>query len=316
MREHSFDPGLTETYAGPVRRMVNRDGSFNVRRLGMGLRNFHLYQFLMGLPWPLFLGFLVASFTLVAVLYAAAYLLAGVRGLSGAEAASPVLTALNALFFSVQTLTTVGYGGISPRGLAANIIASAEAMTGVMGFAFGAGLLYGRFSRPTARILFSRTAVVAPFQGRTALMIRAVNLRPNAIMDLSATMLLMTVEGEGERRRRYTPLTLERPSVYFFPLTWTVVHPIDEASPLAGKTAEDLAALSAELMVLVKGFDDTFSQTVHARTSYRHDEILWGRRFVPAFRTDGAGELVLDVEGVHDTEEAELPPPRAVSPRQ
>ncbi len=180
-------------------------------------------------------------------------------------------------------------------------------MTGVLGFAFGAGLLYGRFSRPSARILFSANAIIAPYQGGRALMFRAVNVRPNAIMDLSATVLLMAVGEDGDRKRSYIPLDLERPSVFFFPLTWTVVHPIDRKSPLYGRTASQLAAQSAEVLVLIKGFDDTFSQVVHARTSYRHDEILWGRRFVRAFNTDQKGDLVLDVNGVHDTEPAALP---------
>jgi inward rectifier potassium channel len=306
MSQRTFDPGLTEAYTGPIRRMVNRDGSFNVRRTGRRIGGFHLYQLLMRLSWPWFVGFLLLAFVLVAVVYAALYLLAGVQGLQNAQGASGAETALNALFFSVQTLTTVGYGGIAPRSIACNVLASLEAMTGVLSFAFGAGLLYGRFSRPSARILFSANAIIAPFQGGTALMFRAVNLRPNAIMDLSATVLLMSVSGDGDRRRTYTPLDLERPSVFFFPLTWTVVHPIDRKSPLYGRTAEDLAAQSAEILVLIKGFDDTFSQVVHARTSYRHDEILWGRRFVRAFRTDEKGDLVLEVRGVHDTEEAPL----------
>jgi inward rectifier potassium channel len=287
--------------------MVNRDGSFNVRRAGRFFQNFHFFQFLMSLSWPWFLAFLLLAFLLVAVAYAALYLLVGVTGLENGEGASGVQAALKALFFSIQTLTTVGYGYIAPRSIATNIVSSIEAMTGVLGFAFGAGLLYGRFSRPTARILFSRNAIIAPFQGRTALMFRVVNARPNAIMDLTATVLLMSVEGNKERRRRYTPLALERSSVFFFPLTWTIVHPIDEKSPFFEVSAESLAFESAELIVLIKGFDDTFSQTVHARTSYRHDEILWGRRFVQAFRTDEEGELLLDVDGVHDTEEASLP---------
>jgi inward rectifier potassium channel len=306
MTPRGFDPGLTETFTGDMRRMVNRDGSFNIRRVRQRMGNLHLYQFLMGLPWLTFIAFLFLGFAAAAAVYAALYLLAGADGLAGVRAPTAARTALNALFFSVQTLTTVGYGVMAPRSLAAEILSSLEAMTGVLGFAFGAGLLYGRFSRPTARVLFSRTAVVAPYRGGTALMFRAVNLRPNAITDLSASVLLMRVRGDGERKRTYDALSLERSSVYFFPLTWTVVHPIDSSSPLHGLGTEDLAAAAAEIIVLIKGFDDTFSQTVHARTSYRHDEIQWGRRFTRAFRTDTAGDLVLDVEAVHDTEAAAL----------
>jgi len=193
----------------------------------------------------------------------------------------------------------VGYGSISPKGTAANILAALEALSGLMGFAIATGLLYGRFSKPTAKIGFSQTMLIAPYQEGTSLQFRVVNQRANILMELEAKVLLMTVEGAtGQPTRKYQPLNLERSSVYFFPLTWTVVHPIDPESPLYGKTAEDLALLQAEVLILIKGFDDTFSQTVHTRYSYRYDEIVWGARFTPAFRIDDDGDMVLDVDRV------------------
>ena len=302
-REQPFDPGLTQSYAGTLRRVVNKDGTFNVRRTGGRLRNFHLYRFLIGLSWPLFVAIVLGTFILANIAFAWLYLAAGIQTLQGAEGATALGTFLNAFFFSVQTLTTVGYGSMVPRAIGSNVIASVEALMGVMGFAFGAALIYGRFSRPTARILFSTWALIAPYQGKTSLQIRVANQRSNAIVDLEATIVLMAVEGSGEgHRRTYSRLELERPRVFFLPLTWTIVHPIDEASPLYGKTAQDLAEHAVEIMVLIKGFDDTFSQVVNARSSYRYDEIMWDHKFLPAFRSDEDGRLVLDLTRIDAAE--------------
>lgn len=302
LNQQQFDPGITQTYAGDLRRIVNRDGSFNVRRRGWSLKDLHVYQLMVSMSWPAFMGLVLALFAVVNLVFTALYASAGLDNLAGAAAPTRIESILNAFFFSVQTLTTVGYGAISPKGIATNAIASVEAMMGVLGFAFAAGLLYGRFSRPSARILFSDHAVIAPFRDGVSLQFRIANRRSNAIVNLEATVLLMTVEWVGgEHKRRYVPLELERPTVYFLPLTWTIVHPINEASPLKGLTREQLAERSAELLVLITGFDDSFSQVVNARTSFRFDEIVWGVRFVPAFHADDRGELVLDLGKINDT---------------
>ncbi|MGA2766336.1 MAG: ion channel [Spirochaetia bacterium] len=302
LNQQQFDPGITQVYSGDLRRIVNRDGSFNVRRKGWSLKDLHVYQLMVSMSWPAFMGLVLALFAVVNLAFTALYVSAGLDNLAGATAPTRIESILNAFFFSVQTLTTVGYGAISPKGIATNAIASIEAMMGVLGFAFAAGLLYGRFSRPSARILFSDHAVMAPFRGGMSLQFRIANRRSNAIVNLEATVLLMTVElVGGEHKRRYVRLELERPNVYFLPLTWTIVHPIDDASPLKGLTPEQLADRSAELLVLITGFDDSFSQLVNARTSFRFDEIVWGVRFVPAFHADDQGELVLDLGKINDT---------------
>ena len=301
MKQQPFDPGITQSYDGTVRRIVNRDGSFNVRRHGRRLQDFHLYQFFIQLSWPVFFAVVLAAFLAITLVFTGLYFGAGITGLQGVPAGTPGETFLQVFFFSVQTLTTVGYGSIAPRGIGANVVASIEAMMGVLGFAFSAGLLYGRFSRPNARILFSTNAIVAPYQGETSLQFRVANQRSNALVDIEATVMLMTVEGTGrEARRVYARLELERPKVFFLPLTWTVVHPIDSNSPLSGKSADKLAAEAAEIMVLFRGFDDTFSQVVNARFSYRFDEILWGYKFAPAFHNDENGHLVLDLAKMDD----------------
>jgi len=303
--QQPFDPGLTQSYSGRLRRMVNHDGSFNVQRRGRRLQDLHLYQFFIRLSWPAFFAVVAAAFLLFTLAYTGLYFAVGVGGIQGVVEHGPAETFLHVFFFSIQTLTTVGYGAIFPRGIGANIVACIEAMTGVLGLAFSAGLLYGRFSRPNARILFSRNAIVAPYQDGTSLQIRIANQRNNALVDLEATLLLMTVEGTGDRARRvYAKLELERPKVYFLPLTWTIVHPITESSPLHGTTPEVLAARAAEIMVLIRAFDDTFSQVVNARGSYRYDEIIWGYRFLPAFHDDEDGHLVLDLSKMDDVTRA------------
>jgi inward rectifier potassium channel len=301
MKQQPFDPGITQSYDGRIRRIVNRDGSFNVRRHGRRLHDFHFYQFFIQLSWPAFFAVVLAAFLAVTVAFTGLFFAVGIGGLQGIPAGTSIERFFQVFFFSVQTLTTVGYGSIAPRGIGANIVASIGAMMGVLGFAFSAGLLYGRFSRPNARILFSTHAIVSPFQGGTSLQLRIANQRANALVDIEATVVLMTVEGTGrEARRVYAKLELERPSVFFLPLTWTIVHPIDASSPLSGKSAEDLALHAAEIMVLIRAFDDTFSQVVNARSSYRFDEILWGRKFVPAFHNDENGHLVLDLAKMDD----------------
>jgi len=299
--QQPFDPGITNSYDGSVRRIVNRNGSFNVHRRGRRLQDFHLFQFFVNLSWPRFFAAVILAFLLATLAFTGLYFAVGVSELTGLDGRSPGELFLQVLFFSVQTLTTVGYGAISPHGVEVNIVASVEALGGVLALAFTAGLLYGRFSRPTARIRFSAQAIVAPYQGGTSLQLRVANQRTNALLDIEATLVLMTVEGAGSAAKRvYARLELERPKVYFLPLTWTIVHPIDAASPLHGKPPELLAAQSAEIMVLVRAFDDTFSQVVHARTSYRFDEIAWGYRFQPAFHHDDAGHLELDLAKMDD----------------
>jgi inward rectifier potassium channel len=299
MQKPSFDPGLTQQFTGMLRRTINKDGSFNVVRRGESWRDYHLYLHLVNISWPRFLLLVSATFVLVNSIFAALFFLLGPAHLHGAEAPTEWGRFLNDFFFSSHTLTTVGYGNITPAGVSANVLAMLEALCGLMGFAVATGLLFGRFSRPSARIGFSERMLMAPYQDRTALQFRVVNRRSNVLTDIEANVLLMTVEArDGGPGRKYEALTLERPNVYFFPLTWTVVHPIDEASPLWGKTAADLERLQAEFLILIKGFDDTFSQTVNARYSYRYDDIEWGAKFSPAFSIDAVGELVLEVDQV------------------
>jgi inward rectifier potassium channel len=299
MKKESFDPGLTTQFSGELRRTINADGSFNVHREGLRWRDANPYLMLIDTTWPRFLFIVAIGFFVVNLIFASLYLMIGVQHLRGLE--SDMGAFANAFFFSFHTLTTVGYGNVYPEGTLANTISSLEAATGLMVFAIATGLLYGRFSRPSARIVYSNNAIIAPYQDGTSLQFRITNARRNVLMNLDAHVLLMTVESsDGELRRSFVDLPLERSDVYFFALTWTIVHPIDSASPLFGKTREDLAKESAELLILIQGFDDTFSQEVHSRYSYRHDEIVWGAKFIPAFKIDGKGDMVVEVNRINE----------------
>ena len=197
-----------------------------------------------------------------------------------------------------NSAVAVGYGNIAPRGLGANTVTALEALTGVLGFAVATGLLFGRVSRPSARIGFSENVLVTPYQDTTSLQFRVVNRRQNSLMELEARVMLMTVEmQDGVGKRRYQLLRLEREKVIFFPLTWTVVHPIDENSPLFGFTADDMSRADAELYVLIIGFDEVYSSFVLRRTSYTYQEIQFDVKFVPMYReSEAGGTTILEMQ--------------------
>lgn len=297
LKKPSFDPGFTQKYYGELRRILNPNGQFNVRRRGTGWRDFHPYLFMINTSWTVFFALILSGFVVANVVFAFIYLKLGIENLQGADTATPFTRFMSAFFFSAQTFTTVGYGHISPSGIATNLLASIQALLGFMALAIGTGVLFGRFSRPVARVAFSDRMVVAPYQSDMSLQFRIANRRSNNLLEVVATVILSTVEPSGDTLvRKYTYLALERDVVQFLPLTWTVVHVIDENSPLWGKGPDDLAQKKVEFLVDIKGFDDTFFQTVHARHSYRHDEVVWGARFSPAFEPDAQGAMVLDLQ--------------------
>ncbi len=210
-----------------------------------------------------------------------------------------------AFFFSIQTFATIGYGEIAPNGVAANLVVTVEALVGLMYQALATGLLFARFTRPTAALVFSRNAIVGPYASGDGLMFRIVNSRRNEIIELEAKVLFSAMEddGRGGQVRRYTPLSLERNKVTFFPLSWTIVHPIDGASPLSGRTAEELERSEAEILVLLSGVDEALEQTVHVRSSYRADEIIWHARFRSMFlQQEGRKRVTVDINRIHEIE--------------
>jgi inward rectifier potassium channel len=287
-------------------RLLNRDGSFNVVRVGRGFfETFAPYHFLLTVSWTGFLCAVAVTYLLVNVIFAATYLACGPGALAGTGASSMGGPFAQAFFFSVETFATIGYGQIAPVGTAANVIVTIEALVGLMYQALATGLLFARFTRPTASVVFSRHAVVAPYNDGVALMFRLVNRRHTEIIQLEAQVLFsaMAPDGRGGLTRKYIPLALERNRVTFFPLSWTVVHPIDSASPLAGHTIDTLRETHGEILVLLSGIDEALEQTVHARSSYRADEIVWNARFTSMFlEFDDSERVTVDIARVHDIE--------------
>lgn len=288
-------------------RLLNADGSFNVVRSGLGLLEaLAPYQQMLAVSWTGFFAIVLALYLIINVGFALLYLAAGPEALVGTRPEMFGGSFSQAFFFSIQTFATIGYGQIGPNGFLANTLVTFEALVGLMSQALATGLLFARFSRPTASILFSRRAIVAPYSGGQSLQFRIANRRKNEIIQLEAQVLFsaMEADGRGGLVRRYRPLPLERNKVTFFPLSWTIVHPIDQSSPLAGKTAEDLLGIEAEVLVLLQGLDETFAQTVFARSSYRAEEIIWNQRFRSIFVQEQGKSVAVDISRLHEIEPA------------
>lgn len=293
-------------------RLVNRDGSFNVERRGLPFwESFSPYHYMLTIPWWQFFTVAALWYLFANGVFALAYLACGPNALGSDTIGMQEHTFLRAFFFSVQTLSTIGYGHVVPIGLAANTLVTIESVMGLIGFAIITGLLFSRFSRPNAKLLFSQHAIIAPYRGIAAFEFRVANARStNELIDVSAKVLFTRFEEvNGIRTRRYYPLTLERSNVVFLPLTWTVVHPIDEQSPMYSETRESLRLGQAEFLVLLSGFDETVAATVNQRMSYIPDEIVCGARFANAFlASQSAGARVaFDMRQFDKIEPADLP---------
>jgi inward rectifier potassium channel len=288
------------------KRLLNRDGSFNVVREGLSFLQTHSpYQFLLTTSWPRFLGLIIVFYLATNSIFAAAFVACGPGEIAGATATSLGSRLLEMFFFSVQTFATIGYGGMHPVGLAANVLVTAESLVGLLGFALATGILFARFSQPMGKILFSDNAIIAPYHGSTAFEFRIANARSNELIEVEVRVMLSRLKPDGNRE--FLPLRLEREKVVIFPLTWTIVHPIDEDSPLSQLTHDDLIRSDAEFLILLSGMDATFSQKVHKRSSYKANEILWGVRFANLFGVRHNGVLSGDVKKVSYIENT--PPP-------
>jgi len=287
------------TAPSPHPRILNADGSSNVVRLGLPRRswlNDH-YHVLLTASWPAFFAAITALYMVSNALFAVAYLACG----DVIENARPG-SFVDAFFFSIQTMATIGYGKLIPIGPAANLLVAVEALVGMLGLALAAGLMYARFTRPTAGVLFSSRAVITPFDGKPTLMLRMANQRTDQIVEASIHLVLVRSEAsdEGQIYRRFydIPPTRERSPV--FSLSWTVMHVIDHHSPLYGESSRSLQDSHAELLVLFTGHHEAFAQTVHARHAYSPEELVWGGRFVDMFITQSNGSRALDLRLIHE----------------
>jgi inward rectifier potassium channel len=285
-------------------RLLNRDGSFNVQTRGRGLHAFLAYSNLVSTTWNRFFLFVAILYLLLNGFFAAGYVACGTRGLVNTLDTGIYSPFLKAFFFSIHTSATIGYGSTVPVGLATNTLVALESVVSLLGLAVVTGLVFARFSRPVADILFSRSAVMSWIGNLRAFQFRIINSRNNQIIDLHCRLLVSRFETNagGVSVRRYYPLRLERESVVFFPLSWTVVHTVDQDSPLFGITEDELCGSGAEFLILLTGMDETFSQVVNARSSYRANEIIWDAKFTDIFIYDPEGRMAgVEMKRFHDT---------------
>jgi inward rectifier potassium channel len=294
-------------------RNMNKDGSFNVERLGEPrFRPYEIFHQLITMSWTKFILLILVFYFAVNLAFALIYYYVGTDHLAGVAIKISELRKFGeSFFFSSQTLTTLGYGRVAPVGMEASGVAAIESMIGLLGFALATGLLYGRFSRPQAKLLYSEHAIIAPYKDMTGVMFRVANMRRNQLIEVEVDITMAWFEKDS-KMRSFTRLTLERNKINLFPSSWTVVHPIDENSPFYGLSEADILDLKIELIVLLKAFDDTFSQTIYSRTSFKSSEIKVGKKFIPMFNTMENGKTLLDLRLIDAMETVELPQQKLV----
>ncbi len=277
-------------------RLVNADGSNNLRKTGLPFyERISIYHSLLRMNRMKFMMAIMTFYTAINLFFAVIYFMIGVDHLQGIDVHAPLyIRFLNAFFFSSQTLTTVGYGHVAPSGILTNFVASTESLMGILAFAVVTGLIYGRFSRPRAYILFSNNLIVAPHKGGKALMARIATYKNNHLTDAEAQLTVaLHVNENGKMITRFYQLPLEISKVTSLALSWTLVHPINEDSPIANFTDDQLREAKMEVILGIKAFDDHFSNTVQQRTSYSHQQLVYGAKFEPMFERSPEGNYTL-----------------------
>jgi len=281
--------------------MVNRDGSFTtVKRKGVSHFSWSdLYHWLLNLSWLKLLLLITLAYFATNSFFALAYLTQP-NSIANARTGN----FFDAFFFSVQTMATIGYGAMYPKTAYANFLVTIEALFGLLGVSMATGLMFARFSRPTARVRFTHVAVIAPYNDVPTLMFRTANERQNWILEVQmrVTLVRNEINKEGQFMRRFYDLPLVRNYSPLFALTWTIMHTIDENSPLYGVTPQRMIEEEMELVVTLTGIDETVSQTIHSRHSFVAQEILWNRRFVDIMLKTRDGKRCINYSRFHDVE--------------
>ncbi|GEO11275.1 ion channel [Segetibacter aerophilus] len=292
-------------------RFVNKDGSFNLRKDGLSLlKRLSIYSYLMDLSALAFLGIILAFFIAINTLFTSLYVLAGLDELQGYITSTEWGKIKETFFFSTETFTTVGYGRINPIGEFAHVVSAIESLAGWLSFALVTGLLYGRFTRPKAYLAFSENALIGPYKGGLGLMFRMVPYKINHhLTDARVVVNIAFMEMEDDKQQfKFYQLNLERSRIDTLNMNWTVVHPIDEESPLLNFNEEDMHRSDLELYVQVTGFDHIFSNMVMQRTSYTYKEVIWGAKFKPMYHESPDGKTtVLELDKLNEMEAVELP---------
>ncbi len=281
-------------------RLVNLDGTFNVSRKGVFNHGaFSPYHAILKASWPVFYLYIIAYLLGVVFLFTLLYLACGVYAFSGLEHLSLMQRFTQLLFFSTQVLAA-GASPIYPVSVSAEIAQGVESVVGLLGFALAAGLVFARFSNPRPKIVFSNRAVIAPYKEITAFMLRIINGRSNELIYVSASLVLSLLDKNGIRR--FHKLRLERDQVESFAINWTIVHPIDEESPLFGLSESDLLRAKPEIVVTITATDEDLSKQVYVRRSYVTSEIAFGRKFAFILERDSKGNVVVDPNRIHEIE--------------
>lgn len=295
MGERVIDPGFGTSSGNRARRMVNSDGSFNIKYANRSNKLTDAYHYLINVSWLKFLILAFVWFLAVNVLFAIVYLCIGIDEIT-ASAGNTITDFFKAFFFSAQTLTTLGYGSMSPNGLWSGIVSSIEAFIGLTTFAFLTGLLYGRFSKPKASIRFSKHIILRDFNHTKAIMFRLVNNRTTIMIKpkVSVVLALSKQNNLGNFTRSFYTLNLERDAITYLPSTWTVVHEIDDKSPLFNMAKDDIIKQHGELLIMISYYDQSFNQEVYQMHSYTLNEICLDHKFEPAYYYNSQGDMVLD----------------------
>ncbi len=259
------------------------------------------YHWIVSLTWPRFALLAICSFLFLNLLFATAYLVGG-----PCIAELPQDSFGHAFFFSVETLATVGYGHMYPATIYGHAIVTMELMTGMLWTAVMTGLIFVRFSRPSARVLFSKHIVISPFEGRPALMLRVANLRHHSMANAEFYITLHREEMslEGESVRRYYPLKLTSERLIIFPAAMILRHVIDESSKLHGMASEDLEKTQSCFIAAISCIDTILQTPVQSMQTYRWDEVRYGERFVEIYEENSSGQLIVDYGKLNATEKA------------
>ncbi len=283
-------------------RLMNKDGSSNVKRAGLPFyAATNYYHSLITMPWWRFNIIILIAYLCVNIFFALIYYFGDISHVSGMIYNSEFEKFMEVFFFSAQSLTTVGYGRLNPTGIPDSSIAVIESFIGLLGFAMATGLLYGRFSRPVANILFSKNALIAPYQGFTALMVRLANKNKSELLDPEATFVMSYVgEENGKKVQKFSNLKLELTHVTLLTMSWTLVHPIDEESPIYGWTEEEYKKNEVEFLVLIRAYEETFAQTVHTRSSFRYNELVFGAKFNSIILPAANGSVIVELNRINE----------------
>ena len=286
-----------------------KSGSANVINKGVGVLNrYSWYHTMLAMPIAKFLSLLLIAYIIVNLLFAGIYYMIGIDHLAGVNQGTDIKNFSEVFFFSAQTFTTVGYGRISPIGFAASAVSTFEAFLGLLSFAIATGLFYGRFSRPRAFLSFSHNALIAPYKDGTALMFRMAPYKNNVLSEAEVKVnLAMQLDENGKTVNRFFNLDLEISKINSLALSWTIVHPINDKSPLYNFNYTDIVNAKIEALVFVKAFDEVFSNTVVQRFSYIASEVVWGAKFRMMYHADEKRKAtVLDLDKLNDYEKIEL----------